>query len=149
MAFLDRLVTVSNRCNVTVTKEETHRAVKKLRVGKAADIYGLTAEHLLHAGEVLIPVLAWMFSAILTLGTIPSVFQKGLLLHLLKKPNKPRKIPTNYRGITIISVIGKLLEHIIMQRIAQTFRSAQSGLQRGFTEEVAPLFASLIFIHTM
>ena len=80
MAFLDRLVTVSNRCNVTVTKEETHRAFKKLRVGKAADNYGLTAEHLLHAGEVLIPVLAWMFSAILTLGTIPSVFQKGLTL---------------------------------------------------------------------
>ena len=29
-----------------------------------------------------------------------------------------------------------------MQRIVQTFRSAQSGLQRGFTEEVAPLLAS-------
>ena len=144
MAFLDRLCTVSNRCNVTVTKEETHRAVKKLRVGKAADIYGLTAEHLLHAGEVLIPVLAWMFSAILTRGTIPSVFQKGLLLPLLKKPNKPRKIPTNHRGITIISVIGKLLEHIIMQPIVHTFRSAQSGLQGDFTQEVAPLFASFI-----
>ena len=85
-----------------------------------------------------------MFSVILTFGTIHSVFQKALLLPLLKKPNKPRKIPTNYRGITIISVIGKLLEHIIMQRIVQTFRSAQSDLQRGFTEEVAPLFASFI-----
>jgi hypothetical protein len=147
MVILDHLADLCHAkgtyiCKVTV--KEIAQGMAKLNKGKAADIFGLTTEHLIYAKDSLAPILSALFSLILQAGFIPSTFQEGLVLPLLKKPNKDKKQPTNYRGITIISVVGKLLEVIILLRIKEHFKLAQSPLQRGFTQEVSPLFAAFI-----
>jgi hypothetical protein len=152
LSLLDNLVDICymQGPNISaVTEVEVATCLRKLKTGKAADYYGLTAEHILHAREALIPLLATVFTTIFAQGTIPDTFRDGLLLPLLKKPNKPRNIPTNYRGITIIPVIGKLFELVIVNRVSTIFKEAQSTLQRGFTEKVAPLFAAFVLCETI
>jgi hypothetical protein len=77
---------------------------------------------------------------------VPTTFREGILNPLLKKIGKKLTMPTNYRGITLISILGKLLELLLILRTNHKFKKAQSDLQRGFTDEVAPMFAALILI---
>ena len=120
---------------------EVSLALRQLKKGKAADIHGITSEHLLNAQDALIPYITELFNSMLSTGTVPSAFKTGLLIPLLKKANKPKQLPTNYRGITVISTIGKLLELCLSGRIRSLFNRAQSGMQRGFTEKIAPIYA--------
>jgi hypothetical protein len=50
----------------------------------------------------------------------------------------------NYRGITVLPVIGKCLEFLLRNRIREIVDELQNRLQRGFTPKVAPLYCALI-----
>ena len=50
----------------------------------------------------------------------------------------------NYRGITVIPIVTKILELILRERITPAILEHQNGLQRGFTEHSSPLNAALI-----
>ena len=51
---------------------------------------------------------------------------------------------SNHRGITITSVIGKVLEHTLVGRIKNILRDHQHHLQFGFTEKLSPSMAALV-----
>jgi hypothetical protein len=130
--------------NVTpFTELEIAVSVRKLKRNKASDSFGLTSEHLIMAQCDLTPIMTMLFNAMLKCKLVPTIFKIGLLLPLIKKL-KSKRFPTNYRGITIISVIGKLLEFVMLLRIINIFTDSQARLQRGFTEKIAPLYAGLI-----
>jgi hypothetical protein len=123
--------------------------IRRLNNNKAADKFGLTSEHLKFAEENVIPYLTELLNGVLHTGLIPSVFKEGVLTPLLKKLKLPRKLPTNYRGITIICVLGKVLEFLLILRVGHIMRKAQNGLQRGFTSKVAPIYAALILLEVI
>ena len=88
-------------------------------------------------------------NGVLHSGVIPTAFKEGILTPLLKKPQLSRKLPSNYRGITIICVLGKLLEFLFILRVSHLLKRAQNKLQRGFTRGVAPLYAALILMEVI
>ena len=51
---------------------------------------------------------------------------------------------SSWGGITVTSVMGKILETCIKIRFDKILQSSQNKLQRGFTEDVSPLHAGLI-----
>ena len=57
--------------------------------------------------------------------------------------------PSNYRGITINSTVGKIFEAVCLERLLPTFRAHQSRLQRGFTQQVSPMNASILLTETV
>ncbi|MEW8548618.1 MAG: reverse transcriptase family protein, partial [Candidatus Thiodiazotropha sp.] len=59
-----------------------------------------------------------------------------------KKGNKTEA--KNYRGITVIPVLTKILELVLRERIKPFILEHQNNLQRGFTEHSSPLMAALI-----
>ena len=63
--------------------------------------------------------------------------------HSSKEEQSPL-IMGNHRGITITSVLGKVLEHILIERVKHTLRGAQHKLQFGFTPKLSPAMAALI-----
>ena len=66
-------------------------------------------------------------------GLITPVFKKG--------SNADSK---NYRGITVIPIITKVLELVIRARLKQLILEKQNKLQRGFTEKSLPMNTALI-----
>ena len=76
-------------------------------------------------------VLSALFNVILLSGHIPASFRHGLIIHLPKGNNKDLSIPTNYRGITLSSVIGKVFEKVLLHHLSDQ-QSQLNPLQGGF-----------------
>lgn len=74
---------------------------------------------------------------------IPNSIKKGILTPVPKK-NKDLTNPSNYRGITVISIICKVLEICIRNRIETTLNEHQNNLQKGFTKGASSLNTGLI-----
>ena len=126
-----------------VTNEEIKEAIQKLKNNKAADYMGLSAEHLKLGEEELNENITVLINEIITLAEVPPILKNGHLTPILKK-GKDKTLPGSYRGITVTSVIGKILETCLKTRLDKILKSSQNKLQRGFTEGVSPLHAGLI-----
>ena len=126
----------------TFNEEEIHVAIKSLNSGKSPDEMGLTAEHLKYSGAVLLPTLVTIFDDIVKTKKIPEAFKSGIITSVHKKGKDPSKMD-NYRGITVSSILGKLFETVILNRLVELNKD-QSQLQYGFTKGLSPTMASLI-----
>ena len=126
-----------------VTEKEIKDALKCLNTGKSADIFGVTAEHLIYASEALLPILVSLMNNILFKGNIPDIMKEGVLTPVFKKKGSSTD-SRNYRGITVTPTISKLLACIIKRRIQPFIEQTQNPLQRGFTKGSSPMNCSLI-----
>ena len=124
-----------------VTAADISAVVRSFRNGKAQDVHGLAAEHLKNAVELIDTPLANM-SFILSSEYIPSTLLEGLLTPVPKK-DKDRTLPINYRWITVLSILCKILEKILQKRTEHLLPKNQSKLQRGFTKKSSSVSAAL------
>ena len=78
---------------------------------------------------------------------IPDSLQHGLTVPIPKSSDKDPTNPSNYRGITLLSNVGKLLEKVILQRLHDHSHvdSCLSPLQGGFKPGVCCLHLAMIF----
>ena len=80
--------------------------------------------------------LAKIFSACIRLGYFPTVW-KHAVVTAIPKPNKDSSNPSNYRPISLLPTLSKLLERVILNRIEQHLENtriipdAQFGFKRG------------------
>ena len=100
---------------IIVTIEEVEKAIQKLNSGKAADEYGITAEHVKFAGSKIYTLYQDIFNQIFQEGRVAQSFKTGVITPILKK-SKDQMLTENYRGITITSVHGKVFEYILLKK---------------------------------
>ena len=124
-----------------ISAEEVVTAITRLNNNKASDITGLCAEHLKSAPQVLAPILANLFNMIIRSGHYVDILNTAYVTPIHKK-GKDHLLTDNYRGITIIEILNKTLEHIILNRISPCLK--QSKLQFGFTKGLSPALAILM-----
>jgi hypothetical protein len=83
------------------------------------------------------------FNGELFVVSIPELVKVGLLSPIYK--NKGDKNDSkNYRGIVVLPIICKLLEHIARTNFRTILTEKQTPLQRGFTTNSSPLNAAII-----
>ena len=106
---------------------ETQAAVNRLKWGKAPGICGI------HAGEnaVLVSLHAVLCSA-WNSGIMPTDWKRGLVVPLWKGKSD-RQNCNNYRGVTLLSVPGKVFARIILDRVHHRLLEHQRPEQSGFT----------------
>ena len=132
----------------TITVQQVKRAVESLNRGKAADIYGVVAEHILFGGDLLLQVLTEIVNSVFSIGSISDSLKAGVLTPVYKRKGLSTDAK-NYRGITILPVITKFLETVIKNQIQPIIEHHQSKLQRGFTRNASPMNCSLILEEAM
>ena len=98
------------------TTEEISKIVQTSKNNKAQDMQGLAAEHLKFAPRVVHSSLSNLMNYIIQNGYIPQQMKQGVITPVLKKDKDGHLLPTNYRGITVLSIIGKVLEKVLLQR---------------------------------
>jgi hypothetical protein len=126
-----------------VNETQVKKHVKALKLGKAADVYGLTAEHIKHAPLQLISIITRLINTILCNQALPDQFKIGAIAPTHKK-GKPIKNPDSYRRITVASNLGKLVEKEMMARTKPVAKLKQDPLQYGFTEKCSPSLCALL-----
>ena len=110
-----------NLLDVSFTAEEVSRAVSKLKKQKEPGPDGLLAEHLKAGGEAVVIWLINILNATGELECVPTVLKRGVVVPVYKGGGKdPMKIDS-YRGITLTSMVAKVLEFLLLQRLELVF----------------------------
>ena len=68
-----------------ITVQQVKQAVSALNRGKAADVYGLTAEHFLHGGDGLLETTTDIINGLYKFGKLSSNLKVGVLIPVYKK----------------------------------------------------------------
>ena len=125
-----------------VSSEELLKAVKQLNTNKAADYFGITAENIIYGSNIFLNYLQKLMNVSFANGHIPDSLKIGTLFPVFKNKGDI-KSANNYRGITVTPTFSKIMEKIIKIRENPTIMKIQNPLQRGFTENSAPLLCEL------
>ena len=91
--------------NCIVSATEIERCIAKLKNGKSNGMDNVSSEHLKNCNPRLASMLALCFTKMFSHGYLP-LFKSGLI-----------SSKDNYRPIAIASVLSKVLEFIILERI--------------------------------
>nr|KAG5711041.1 hypothetical protein BaRGS_013775 [Batillaria attramentaria] len=114
------------------TKEEIVRAIKKMKNGKAAGPDGIPAEALKADVETTAEMLLPLFEKIWNEEEIPTDWKEGHIIKLPKKGDLGNC--DNYRGITLLSIPGKIFNRILLERMRDSvdgkLRDNQAGFRR-------------------
>ena len=96
---------------------EKGEIVKCIKNNKTGGSDGLVGELLKYGGSGMVYLLEQLFSVIWREETVPKQWREGLIVNLFKKGD--REVPGNYRGITLLSVVGKVFCKILNNRLVQ------------------------------
>ena len=97
------------------------RRLKKNRAGGADDS---SPEHLKFSGTVFRKWLCYIFNCICQLEHISQCFKDGIIIPVFKGKGKDPLLTKNYRGVTLTSVLAKVFEIILSQRITPVLEAA-------------------------
>lgn len=127
----------ANVLNEEITNEEILKCIQSLKIGKAAGEDGITAEMMRVSQDLVISHLKLLFNRILNTGVYPAQWSQAVLCPLHKIGSMTN--PENFRGISLLSVIGKIFSKVINTRLIQWAESnnlqheEQAGYKKGYS----------------
>ena len=120
--------------NVEISLNEIRKGVQSLKCGKSSGPDLLLNEFLKYGINSLIEYMHILFNKIFDTGIFPDAWGEGYIVPLHKKGSIENV--ENYRGITLLSVIGKLFTNILNSRLNdwaenyQVYVEAQAGFRK-------------------
>ena len=117
-----------------IQREEVEEAVKNMKSGKAPGEDKITAELLKGVNEECIAALWYLFKRCYETEEIPEEWARGLVVPI-PKTTDGSKIE-NYRGISLMSIVGKVFISVLNTRIKRWMESNKVIVeeQAGFRE---------------
>ena len=127
-----------------ITVDDVQKSIKSLNKGKAADVLGITAEHIQHGGQTVVQYIFTIFQAMFDLRIVPDEIKEDLLTPIQKK-SKNSTEPTSYRGITVLMTLEQLFEKVWLLKGKPYMDKTQNKLQREFTENASCINTSFSY----
>jgi exonuclease III len=127
-----------NFLNSPFTEKEILEAIKRLKNNKACGLDKVVNEYIKSTSDLMIQLYVKLFNIVLNTGIIPSDWPLGIIKPLYKNKGS-KQDPNNYRGITILSCLGKLFTSVINHRLEQFLKAAeyigpeQAGFRKDFS----------------
>ena len=128
--------------DVEITQNEIFKAIKELKTSRSGGPDKLLNEFFIHGSASLLPYLHTLFNLLFNKGYFPTMWSEGYIVPIHKKGNTNNV--DNYRGITLLSTLGKLFTSILNNRLINWAESyyvyieAQAGFRRemGTTDNI-------------
>ena len=98
-----------------ITDEEFEAVINKLKANKSPGIDSILNEVIKIRKDVIKGHLVNLFNRILDTGIYPALWSFGLIVPIHKKDDRSKV--ENYRGITLLSALGKLFTSILTNRL--------------------------------
>lgn len=119
--------------NSPITRKEIRACIKKLKNNRAVGQDKIRNEYIKITIDVFMPIYLKLFNLILDSGEVPHDWTLGMIIPIYKNKGAVDDC-TNYRGITLLSCLGKLFTNILNDRL--TYFSDSTNLihenQAGF-----------------
>ena len=113
------------------TPEELSIALGHLKLGKAAGLDGITTEMIQHFGTKAKQWILALINKCAATCTVPKMWRKSRVVALLK-PGKDPTSKKSYRPISLLCILYKLYERLILARISPTVEGQLTADQAGF-----------------
>ena len=86
--------------------------------------------------EPLLPTFVKIINTSLESGTVPSLFKKAIVTPLIKKPSLDRNVLKNYRPVSNLPFLSKILEKVVSKNLAvhKTENNLEVPLQSAYRE---------------
>ncbi|KAK3569492.1 hypothetical protein QTP86_031481 [Hemibagrus guttatus] len=98
-----------------ITQAEVTEVVQQLLVGKAPGVDEIHPEYLKSLDVVGLSWLTRLCNIAWRSGTVPLDWATGVVVPLFKKGD--RRVCSNYRGITLLSLPGKVYSRVLERRV--------------------------------
>ncbi len=124
--------------NDPITPDEIRRCIGKLKNGKSPGNDNIINEYIKCTQDMLCPAYVKLFNKILDTGVFPSEWLTGVIIPLYKNKGDATD-PSNYRGITFLSCMGKLFTSTLNYRLKQysdaqeIINETQAGFREGYS----------------
>ena len=105
--------------SITVQEEEIRRRLEALNCSKSPGPDGLHPRVLKELATPLCTVFKMMFQRSIDTGVLPAKWKEGNVVPIFKKGN--RGLPGNYRPVSLTSIVCKLLESLVRDRLLDHF----------------------------
>ena len=105
--------------NLPPTLNEVMKAVKRTSTGRAAGMDNIPAELFKAAGPEAMDAFHNILTSIWEEGAMPEEFRDATVVSLFKNKGS-RADCGNYRGISLLSIAGKILARVILDRLIST-----------------------------
>lgn len=118
--------------SANIADAEIHAAMSASRPGAAPGPDGLPLLFYKKCGQVILPLLARMFSAIGSLHVVPGGFLDGIIVGIFKAGDPT--LAVNYRPITLLNCDYRLLARVLGDRLQVVLKGAISPTQTAFVK---------------
>ena len=118
--------------SIQTNPQEVESMLKSLKIGKAAGPDSVNNRLLQKLAYPLSFPLCDLYNFSFSSGTVPDLWKKANVIPVFKK-NDPSD-PSNYRPISLLSAVGKVMEKIVHKYVFNFFRdnAVITSLQSGF-----------------
>ena len=99
-----------------VSLEDVRKAVKKLKKGKSPGVDEITSEMLIYGGESVLEWLLRVCKVCVSEGRVPNDWMKAIIVPLYKGKGDKSDCK-NYRGISLLSIPGKVYGRILIEKV--------------------------------
>ncbi len=110
---------------------EVEEAIARLKCEKAVGMDGITAEMLKYGGDAVVDVMLLICERAWIKGEVPDDWKKAITVPLYKSKGS-RGECSSYRGISLLSVPGKVYGRILTERLKEVTEGIVSEEQGGF-----------------
>ena len=115
------------------TIDEIKFAIKQLKTEKTAPPDEVIAEAIKASGKPILSRLRSLLRMTWNSDNIPNAWKKGLIIPFFKKgDNRECK---NYRGISLLSAVGKVFMKVIQERLQRKREQMAREKQAGFRQK--------------
>jgi len=122
-------------CDLNFDTELVSNVLSKLKRGKAPDMIGLSAEHLIFSHPILSVILSRLFRLILLSGHVPLGFKISYIVPIPKQKDFLSKSLSydDFRGIAISPIISKVFEYCFLDKFSSLLSSSENqfGFKKG------------------
>jgi len=109
-------IEINSSLAATPTLDETEEAISLLSNGKSPGIDAIPAEVYKAGGPCLVKKLTMLFQSMWSQEVIPQEFKDASIIHLYKRKGNHQSCD-NHRGISLLSIAGKILARILLNRL--------------------------------
>ena len=74
------------------------------------------AEHLIEGGDVVTTWLTAILNVVIDLESVQDSLKRGVVVPVYKGSGKDPQLVESYRGVTLSSVVTKVLEFLVLER---------------------------------
>ena len=122
-------------------EQEIRASIKGLKEKKEPGADNITAEMLQGGGEHTVKMMHQLCNKIYQEEHVPVDWGRAIIVPLYKKSDK--RDCGNYRGISLLSIPGKVFTKVLQQRLKRYVESCLTEEQAGFRLGKAPWTSSL------